>query len=112
MAGALTLVALAVVQPVRVDAVRPGRRVPQVDQHRVALLGLQQGSQVAQPLRLGHFCPVGGVAVLLVHSLLVGGADALGSSLQKDCSVSAGTEGGGECDVGTVPGRGRRNESR
>lgn len=71
-----------------VDAVRSGCCVPQVDDHRVSLLSHQQGSQVAHPVWLHHLCPVGGVAVLLVYSLLVGGANALGASLQKDCSFS------------------------
>lgn len=85
----LTLIALAVVQSMRVDAVRSGRYVPQVDDHRVSLFGHQQGSQVAQPVGLCHFCPVGGAAVLFVYSLLVDGANALGASLQKDCGFSA-----------------------
>lgn len=95
----LTLVALAIVEPVGVDAVRPGGLVPQVNEHPVALLSHQQGAQVAEPLRFGHFCPVGGVAVLLVHSLLVDRANALRPFLQKDSSVSGGTKdkGGGLC---------------
>lgn len=79
VSGPLTLGALAVVQPMRVDAVRSGCCVLQVDDHRVSLLCHQHRPQVAQPLWFHHFCPVGGVTVLLVHGLLVGWADALGS---------------------------------
>ena len=64
-----------------VDAVRSGCHVFQVDDQCVSLLSHQQGSKVAQPVRFYHLSPVGGVAVLLIHSLLVGGADTLGASL-------------------------------
>lgn len=80
----LTLVALAVVESMWVDAVRSGRCVLQVDEHGVPLLGHHQRSQVAQPLWLRHLCPEGGVAVLLIHRLLIGRANTLGASLQKD----------------------------
>lgn len=79
--SSLTLVALAVVQSMWVDAVRSGGYVPQLDEHCVPLLGHQYGSQVPQPVRLRHLRPVGGVGVLLVHSLLIDGADALGAFL-------------------------------
>lgn len=62
------------------DAVRSRCYVPQVDHHSVSLLGCYQRPQVAQPLWFCHFSPVGGVAVLLVYSFLVDGANSLGAS--------------------------------
>ena len=72
-----TFIALAVVESMGVDAVGSGCYVLHVDHQRVSLLQGQQRSHVAQPLWLYHLRPVGGVRVLLVHRLLVLGADAL-----------------------------------
>lgn len=79
----VTFATLAVVQSMWVDAVRSGCSVPQVDDHCVSFLSHQQRPKVAHPIWFTHFCPIGGVAVLLVYSLLVGGANTLGVSLQE-----------------------------
>lgn len=79
----VTFTTLAVVQSMWVDAVRSGRSVSQVDDYCVSVLSHQQRPEVAHPFRFTHFCPIGGVAVLLVYSLLVGGANTLGASLQE-----------------------------
>lgn len=80
----LTLAALAVVLSMWMDAVRSRCYVPQVDDHRVSLLCCYQRPKVAQPPWLCHFCPVGGVAVLLVYSFFVDGTNSLWASLQED----------------------------
>lgn len=55
-----------------VGAVRSGRCVLQVDNQCVTLLSHQQRSEVTQPFCFCQLRPVGGVAVLLINSLLVG----------------------------------------
>lgn len=77
----LTLVSLAVVQSMRVDAVTSGRCILQVDDHSVSFLSHEQRSQITQPDWFHHLCPVGGVTVLLIYSLLVCGANTLGAPL-------------------------------
>lgn len=68
----LTLIALAVVLSMWMDAVRSVCIVVQVNDHGVSLLSCYQWPKVAQPPWLYQFCSVGGVTELLVYSFLVG----------------------------------------
>lgn len=77
----LTLISLAVVQSMWVDAVTSGCCILQVDDHSVSFLSHEQRSHITQPIWFHHLCPVGGVTVLLINSLLVCGANTLGAPL-------------------------------
>lgn len=77
----LTLISFAVVQSVWVDAVMSGCCIFQVDDHGVTFLSHEQRSQITQPTWFQHLCPVGGVTVLLINSLLVRGANTFGAPL-------------------------------